>query len=288
MKLKDLSELAASDDLKALYQRLDAIILAQSTMNVMLLDADSEEYGRSATPITGLSDIHERYQARLSHAARIPQTVLFGQAPSGLDATGESDIRLYYDRISAMRRFEVAQDVKKLATLCLRAKGSPVAGKDIKFDVFWPALWEATALERAQTRKHQAEADFILTQIGAFTAAEIRETRSEDSSLTEIRPIPRYTSQIEDLSEAKLQQAFDSATMTQPDAEGVETTGTEPQTDKDGSQKKPVAPLAGGLAHPKSEDQPRTSPVVRKESAGRRAVAKSGVSEQIQHKISGQ
>lgn len=260
-KMKGLAELASTNGIDEINARLDAMLIAQSTMGLMLLDSESEEYGRQSTPMTGLPDLHDKYQARLSHAARIPQTLLFGQAPSGLDATGESDIRLYYDRISALRNQEIAPTVKALAQFCLRAQNSPTKGVVPDFKVVFPPLWEATALEKAQTRKTNTEADYIYINAGVFTASEVRATRVEEATNTEIIPDEEVTEQLEELSEAKIAQQIEMAK--QP--------VVEPNAPADGP--------TGARAHSKDDDLP---------AAKGPSVPKSGVSEQMRHKISGE
>ena len=47
----------------------------------------------------GLADCYQQFIMDISGAAEIPVTKLFGRSPSGLNATGESDLQNYYDMI---------------------------------------------------------------------------------------------------------------------------------------------------------------------------------------------
>ena len=52
---------------------------------------------------TGLADVYDRVMMDVAGAARTPVTKLFGRSPAGMNATGESDMRNYYDYIDGLR-----------------------------------------------------------------------------------------------------------------------------------------------------------------------------------------
>jgi hypothetical protein len=51
----------------------------------------------------GLRDVYEAFMMDVAGAAEIPATKLFGRAPEGFQATGESDLRNYYEMISGLQ-----------------------------------------------------------------------------------------------------------------------------------------------------------------------------------------
>lgn len=51
----------------------------------------------------GLSEVYEAFMMDIAGAAEIPATKLFGRSPQGMNATGEADLRNYYERISALQ-----------------------------------------------------------------------------------------------------------------------------------------------------------------------------------------
>ncbi|MFQ8761936.1 MAG: anti-CBASS protein Acb1 family protein [Intestinimonas sp.] len=50
----------------------------------------------------------------LSGASRIPVTKLFGRSPAGMNATGESDLRNYYDYVDTLREAKLRPILEKL------------------------------------------------------------------------------------------------------------------------------------------------------------------------------
>lgn len=63
---------------------------------------------------TGLSDIYEAFMMDMAGAAEIPATKLFGRSPQGLNATGEADLRNYYDMIAQMQERILRPALEKL------------------------------------------------------------------------------------------------------------------------------------------------------------------------------
>ena len=51
----------------------------------------------------GIADVYDRMMMDVAGAARIPVTKLFGRSPAGLNSTGESDLKNYYDYIDSIR-----------------------------------------------------------------------------------------------------------------------------------------------------------------------------------------
>lgn len=241
--IKNLANLAAENNITAIQARIDAMLAAQSTMGAMLLDADSEEYGRQSTPITGLPELHDRYQSRLSHAARVPQTLLFGQSPGGMNATGESDIRLYYARIKSLQMKEISPNVKKLANLYFRSLKASTKGKVPEFEIVFPPLWEESRLEKADTRKKLLEGDFILKNIGAVTAHEVANSRMTSLDNFEIIPDPEAQALIKERDMEMLELPVVDPNAPAPAANVSGSRGTSKETD---------APAAKGAPVPKS------------------------------------
>jgi len=63
-----------------------------------MLDA-LEEYASKSASFGGLPDILDRFMQLASAAVGIPMTLYFMISPGGLNATGASDTRAYYDKV---------------------------------------------------------------------------------------------------------------------------------------------------------------------------------------------
>ena len=63
---------------------------------------------------TGLSEIYELFMTDMSGAAEIPATKLFGRSPQGMNATGESDLKNYYEMIAQLQERLLRPALEKL------------------------------------------------------------------------------------------------------------------------------------------------------------------------------
>ena len=77
-----------------------------ATYGIGIIDADESLDRFESTP-TGVPDTLDRLTSALAAAAGIPRRSLFGEAPAGLNATGDSDVRNFYDRLAADRTSKI-------------------------------------------------------------------------------------------------------------------------------------------------------------------------------------
>ena len=72
----------------------------------------------------GLAEIYEQFMLDMAGAAEIPAVKLFGRSPAGLNATGESDLKNYYEFISQLQERHLRPALEKLLpVLALSAWG---------------------------------------------------------------------------------------------------------------------------------------------------------------------
>lgn len=103
----------------------------------------------------------------LSGASRIPVTKLFGRAPAGLNATGESDLRNYYDYVDTLRENTLRPILERvLPVVCMSAWG--VVPEDL--DIVFPPLWTPSAKEVAEIAEKKAVAIRDIFQAGLLQA----------------------------------------------------------------------------------------------------------------------
>lgn len=178
-KMKDLMLMMAGDRDDTLKRRMEAMDMSRSVARAILIDADGESYERiEVGALTGLVEAMDRFTNMVSASSEIPVTVLMGQAPAGLNATGESDIRSWYDAVEAEREAMLRSRVEHMVRLLLRAKDGPTRGVEpAGWKVTFPPLWQASAVEQADLRLKTSQADQIDIQSGVLTPEEVTLSR---------------------------------------------------------------------------------------------------------------
>ena len=94
----------------------------------------------------GISDVYEMFMLDMAGAAEIPATKLFGRAPQGMNASGESDLKNYAEMISGLQERLLRPALEKLLpVMAMSCWGFCPADLDIVFE----SIIDQTPEERA-------------------------------------------------------------------------------------------------------------------------------------------
>jgi len=151
-KLADLDMMLAEGNEGALNTRMQAIDLTKSLIRAVLLGTD-EDYVRDSVSLTGISDLLDRFMMKLAGETDYPVTKLFGRAAAGLNATGENDLRNYYDSVQAKQKTGLTPNINQLIKfICAyrRIKDAPT--------ICWLPLMQLNELDKAEANRRDAEA----------------------------------------------------------------------------------------------------------------------------------
>jgi phage-related protein (TIGR01555 family) len=177
ISIKGLAESFATGDNDLLIERAKAMDEGRSIARAILIDAE-EKAERQQTPVTGLADLLDRFCNRLAAAARTPVTLLMGQAPAGLNATGDSDVRNFFDRVASERERKLGSKVRQLFKMLFAARKGPANGRQpAKWGIAWGPMWQLTEKEEAERRKAVAEADKLYIDSGVLIPGEVAKAR---------------------------------------------------------------------------------------------------------------
>lgn len=174
--IKDLYALMAQDDgAKTFEQRMELMDMSRGVARAILIDAEAERFERVETgALTGLPDILDRFVQMVSAGTEIPVTRLMGTSPAGLNATGESDVRGWYDVVAAEQRSTLKPRAEYIVRAILRSKSGPTGGVEPEgWSVDFPPLWQPTPTEEADLRAKVAATDAVYITQGVLTPEEV-------------------------------------------------------------------------------------------------------------------
>lgn len=159
-KVKGLIDMIAGGERDTLQTRMEVVDMGRSVARALMIDSEDEDFQRIATTFQGLPDLVDKSAIRLAAGARMPVTILFGQSPSGMDATGESDIRWWYDDVRVKQEQVLKPKLMRLITLLFKTKSGPTKGVEPEqWDLEFESLFQLTELELAELREKQANVD---------------------------------------------------------------------------------------------------------------------------------
>lgn len=175
-------QLAMNDGASKVAKRFLTAATMKSFNRMLLLDKDTEEYQQKTTQFSGLNNVIQNFVIDLCGACDIPATRLFGQSPAGLTATGESDIRNYYDHVAARQETNLRPQLTRLYEILVR---SALGKMPDDFQIAFEPLWQTSDKERAEIDKMRAETDQIYIVQGVLNEGAVaRELKDRDTYRT--------------------------------------------------------------------------------------------------------
>ncbi len=178
LKIPNLSQTMASGcSDNDIMKRLDFANLSKGVTNMMVLDGD-ETYEKLSTNVSGISELLDRFMLSISSVTGIPITLLFGRAPAGLNATGDSDVRNFYDMVKQYQETKLKPVLEKLTRYLMIAKQGPFQGNQPEnWSIQFNPLWQNTEEQEAALRRTVAETDAIYIDRGVLDVNEVAISR---------------------------------------------------------------------------------------------------------------
>ena len=105
LKMSDFGEtlaLGTPNQRQRIRETIEEENRIRTSFGLQLLSAD-DSMETHPYSFSGLAEVYELFMMDMAGAAEIPATRLFGRSPQGLNATGESDMKLYYEKIGQLQ-----------------------------------------------------------------------------------------------------------------------------------------------------------------------------------------
>ena len=182
-KMQNLSEeLATEQGEDRVLKRLSTIDMARGLLNSIVIDAEGEDYDFRQFTFSGVSDVIDSACNFLSALTSIPQTILFGRSPAGMNSTGESDMENWYS-------FVLKTNIRYLLSVIFQAglnNGEIDEVPPIKIE-FNP-LWEMSDSEKANyesliasTQSTRAQTATAYISAGVLDPSEVRKALADSA-----------------------------------------------------------------------------------------------------------
>lgn len=184
--------------LKGLVAQVEMMRSMQRNEGITMMDSE-DAFEAHAYTFSGLDKILEKFGEQISGATQIPLVRLFGQSPSGMNSSGESDLRTYYDGINqqqdAALRLPIGSRLLPVIAKSVLNKSMP---DGVGFD-FVP-LWQMSAEQKATVTGAVVE---------AISKAEAMGVLSPQVILKELRHLSMATGTFTHISDKDINAAED-------------------------------------------------------------------------------
>lgn len=196
-KIKGLREIIATGGpaFKALTEQINMIRQYQNNEGLTLMDAEDEFEAHNYT-FSGLDTVLLQMGQQISGATQIPLVRLFGQSPAGLNSTGESDVRTYYDGIKQQQERRLGVGIEKAYNLLHRSVLGvpPPEGWEVKFRSLW---------QMSDEQKSAITNQVTTAVVGAYNAQII----DRHTALKELRQLSQTTGTFSNITDDDITEA---------------------------------------------------------------------------------
>ena len=185
LKMNDLTEMLNIGTLEKkeeVYKIMSLENELRSSFGIQLLN-QNDSMETFSYNFAGLSDIYEQFMTVVAGAAEIPATKLFGRSPQGMNATGESDMQNYYERISSLQERMLRPALERLLpVMALSCWGFDPKDMIIRFEPIRPM----SAEEKIRLAREETGMVLDAYDRGVITREEVRDILRSTSGQMEI------------------------------------------------------------------------------------------------------
>lgn len=215
-KVEGLREIIAAGGkaLEGLTKQIDMIRRFQSNEGMTLMDTKDEFEAHSYT-FSGLDSLMLQFGQQISGATGIPLVRLFGQSPAGMNATGESDVRNYYDNIKQQQERMLKHGLDTVFEVMYRSVFDEEPPEN--FGIEFNSLWQLSDTEKATIAQNMTTAI-----VGAYDAQII----DRATALKELRKTSSTTGVFSQITDEQVTEAENEPQA--PSAEDLGITNANP------------------------------------------------------------
>lgn len=164
----ELLDLEGSEGGEARIQEMQNIVNQINLYRGAVIQKDSGQTGDSITTMSpsfgSVPELVMTFLQVLSAASDIPAMRFLGQAPGGLNSSGDGELEAYYGRLESGQRLVLRPQLMQY----LNVMGRSVLGKDfntMRLDVIFDPLWSLSGLDQATIRT--ADTSNVINLVGA-------------------------------------------------------------------------------------------------------------------------
>lgn len=211
----DLQTMLQGGSPDLLQDRADLFNNLRDNLGLMMVNKDSEDFANVSVPLGTLDKLQAQAQEHICSVSRMPLVKYTGLSPTGLNASSDGEIRVFYDTIHAEQENFFRPHlttVIALAQINLWGTTDP----DLTF-IFEP-LWEMDDEALARVRKSDADMATAYVDGGVLHPEEIRQAIHDDPTS------PFNSIDVSDVPEPPAEEGMEGDLTEEDDGGAKETT----------------------------------------------------------------
>lgn len=147
LRVENLDQMFATSSTvhqRRMFQMLSAINTIENSLGIRLINS-TDDLQQFQYSFTGLPEVMDIAMMDMAGATGIPATRLFGRSPAGMNATGESDEKMYRQTLENERAIHIMPALERIIPIICRSSIGRFP-KGVKFKL--PSLIELTEMDK--------------------------------------------------------------------------------------------------------------------------------------------
>ena len=179
-KVKALLDLLASENGELLAKRFELINTAKGAYRAVILDME-ETFERVEASLSEASNVVTTAMVRVSGAAGMPSTILWGMQPAGQNATGASDLENWNQQVASEQSLILGPAIRRIYSWLLAQPETPIGKAPEDLKVLFPAVETPSRQELANEYSQIGGTDAAYIAAGVLTPEQVALSRTEGS-----------------------------------------------------------------------------------------------------------
>ncbi len=215
----------------AILHRVRAFNSLRTSQGTLVINKDTEDWKNVSAPLAGLAELQSATQENMSAVSKIPLVKLLGITPTGLNASSEGEIRVFYDTIASWQESKLRIP---LTTVLNFVQLSLFGEVDPEIDFSFKPLWQLDEVAKAAVQQQKAATRETDIAAGEITPQEAREAIVNDpeSQYAEIDLSSEAPGEFEEEFPEEGEQGDPEHPEGNPDLESQELGGPKPKTSR--------------------------------------------------------
>lgn len=168
VSVKGLAAAMSAGQEEQVKKRFEGYAELKSLFRLIVVDSE-ETFSNRNFSMSGVDNVMTTMYTIVAGAADIPVTRFLGTSASGLNATGEGDIRNYYDNIRARQENELRPILDWMDRFSMKSAGLESGTLEYNF----PPLWQESDTEKEARLFSRAQRDSLYLQNGIVTEGQV-------------------------------------------------------------------------------------------------------------------
>lgn len=151
LKVKNFRQLIATGGkaLQGLTKQIEAMRMFQGNEGITLIDSE-DDFDALSYAFSGLDAVLDKMGEQIAGALQIPIARLFGQSPGGMNATGDHELKTYYDNIKRLQERWFRRPMDVILRIVAASEGIEIPEG---FEYEFASLYEMSDKEKAEVNE---------------------------------------------------------------------------------------------------------------------------------------